>query len=148
MGTKIRPGNYDCYHKLLPDEPFFVLAARDPSAPSLVHEWANEREQDVESGASPPSDRLLVAEARDCATAMQTWRALHLGEWRQDPSKDAGLAGLLAALRRLFSLDGRELPDVIPAAERERFIKDPASFMLRATPTLQREIYDAITRRG
>jgi hypothetical protein len=30
MGTKSNPGPFDCYAKAEPDEPMFVLLARDP----------------------------------------------------------------------------------------------------------------------
>ena len=39
MGTKNNPGKYDCYDKLDPDEPYFVLRAKDPSAPYLIRIW-------------------------------------------------------------------------------------------------------------
>ena len=40
MGTKQNPGVFDCYHEAAPDEPMFVLLARDPNAPNVVREWA------------------------------------------------------------------------------------------------------------
>ena len=39
MGTKKQPGEFDCYAKLGPDEPYFVLRAKDPYAPQLVLIW-------------------------------------------------------------------------------------------------------------
>ena len=39
MGTKNDPGEYDCYANAKDDEPMFVLLARDPIAPVLVHLW-------------------------------------------------------------------------------------------------------------
>lgn len=36
MGTKNRPGTFDCYAAAGPDEPLFVLLGRDPVAPLLV----------------------------------------------------------------------------------------------------------------
>lgn len=67
MGTKNNPGQFDCYVNAEPDEPMFVLLARDVSAPMLVRTWANLREQ---SEVSPEK----VAEARACADAMEQWR--------------------------------------------------------------------------
>ena len=40
MGTKNNPGEFDCYENAEPDEPIFVLSARDPSAPLIVRQWA------------------------------------------------------------------------------------------------------------
>lgn len=47
MGTKNNPGNYDCYAKLDPDEPYFVLRAKDPSATYLVRIWEKLRSGDL-----------------------------------------------------------------------------------------------------
>ena len=33
MGTKNNPGQFDCYRNAEPDEPMFVLLARDERAP-------------------------------------------------------------------------------------------------------------------
>ena len=68
MGTKANPGKYDCYANAAPDEPMFVLLARDPMAPILVRLWADLRSQ----AAGNPSK---VSEAKECAAAMDTWRA-------------------------------------------------------------------------
>lgn len=67
MGTKNNPGKFDCYASAEPDEPMFVLLARDPLAPILVRLWADLREH----AAGNPSK---VAEARQCATNMAAWR--------------------------------------------------------------------------
>lgn len=68
MGTKNNPGNFDCYANAEPDEPMFVLLARDPLAPILVELWASLRAH----AAGNPSK---VAEARTCAESMRVWRA-------------------------------------------------------------------------
>lgn len=39
MTTKNNPGQFDCYEKAAPDEPMFILLARDPVAPALVEAW-------------------------------------------------------------------------------------------------------------
>jgi len=75
MGTKNNPGAYDCYANLEPDEPYFVLKATDPMAPSLVRSWAMMRQQQVEQGVKPAEDLAKVAEARQCAAQMEIWRA-------------------------------------------------------------------------
>lgn len=54
MGTKLSPGPWDCYEAAEPDEPMFVLLARDPAAPGLVRRWAAHRGAEGASwGASP-----------------------------------------------------------------------------------------------
>jgi len=50
MGTKLNPGNFDCFNNALDDEPMFVLLARDPSAPSCIEVWANYRQQAIALG--------------------------------------------------------------------------------------------------
>lgn len=45
MGTKQNPGPFDCYAKAKPDEPMFVLLARDPLAPEIVRRWAELRKK-------------------------------------------------------------------------------------------------------
>ena len=66
MGTKNHPGEFDCYAKAEPDEPMFILLARDKHAPTLVWLWATLRELDNE-------DPAKVQEARDCVMAMINW---------------------------------------------------------------------------
>jgi hypothetical protein len=75
MGSKSNPGSFDCYRNALPDEPMFVLLARDPLAPFLVERWADQREEDILLGRRPTSDTPMVAEARQCAKQMRKWRA-------------------------------------------------------------------------
>lgn len=72
MGTKNNPGSFDCYENAEPDEPMFVLLARDKHAPMLVDLWAMMRELDDE-------DPLKVREAYECAAAMRRWRKLNKG---------------------------------------------------------------------
>ena len=67
MGTKNNPGHFDCYENADPDEPMFVLLARDPLAPMLVELWANMRE------LTKPSPEK-VSEARMCAAQMIKWQ--------------------------------------------------------------------------
>lgn len=74
MGTKNNPGTFDCYVKALPDEPLFVLLARDPAASDLVEAWARIRDGMIASGERPMSDAEMVREARACAEAMREWR--------------------------------------------------------------------------
>lgn len=83
MGTKNNPAAYDCYANALPDEPMFVLLARDPTASMLVRAWATQREYDIRSGVRPHSDMAMVHEANECAAAMTVWRAANDGKWRR-----------------------------------------------------------------
>ena len=66
MGTKRNPGAFDCYDKADPDEPMFVLLARDRHAALLVELWAILRARDNE-----PAD--VVAEAVACAGAIDAY---------------------------------------------------------------------------
>jgi len=68
MGTKNNPGAFDCYANAHPDEPMFVLLARDKHAPTLVWLWATLREIDQE-------DATKVEEARECVNDMLLWQA-------------------------------------------------------------------------
>jgi hypothetical protein len=83
MGTKNNPAAFDCYGNALPDEPMFVLLARDPNAPVLIRQWANKRRLDIQTGERPPTDIPMVQEALDCADAMERWRRENDGVWRQ-----------------------------------------------------------------
>lgn len=66
MGTKNHPGEIDCYAKAHPDEPLFVLLARDSLAPSLVRQWA-----DHHTVYGILSSK--AAEALRVADAMEAW---------------------------------------------------------------------------
>jgi hypothetical protein len=68
MGTKNNPGAFDCYEAAAPDEPMFVLLARDPDAPQLVEIWAWLRQKRGEAPAK-------VDEALKCAQDMRDYRA-------------------------------------------------------------------------
>jgi len=67
MGSKAKPGKFDCYAHAKVDEEMFILLARDKHAPALVRAWADAREADGE-------DPEKVAEARECANKMEAWR--------------------------------------------------------------------------
>lgn len=75
MGTKNKPGKFDCYANAEPDEPMFVLLGRDVSASGLVWTWARKRELEIDRGRKPESDRAMVQEARNCAAAMEAFHA-------------------------------------------------------------------------
>lgn len=71
MGTKNEPGRYDCYAAAEPDEPMFVLLARDPLAPIVVRLWAMLREREHGQGGD---DAAKQREAFALADAMGQWR--------------------------------------------------------------------------
>lgn len=74
-GTKNNPSKYDCYMAAGPDEPIFVLLARDPLAPILVELWASLR---AEYGCSEHPNRShndKSVEANKVAMSMRVWRA-------------------------------------------------------------------------
>lgn len=104
MGTKNNPGAFDCYANADPDEPMFILLARDKHAPALVWIWAALRELDSE-------DPAKVQEARECVVAMMTWAVDH-------GRKTAGfgqalLAGQLELIRTINHLNHKLRPDDI-----------------------------------
>lgn len=67
MGTKANPSPYDCYAKAEPDEPMFILLARDRAAPHLIRKWAR-------WSKNAGTDPAKIAEARKCADDMIAWR--------------------------------------------------------------------------
>jgi cob(I)alamin adenosyltransferase len=71
MGTKNKPGDFDCYANAEPDEPMFVLLGRDPSAADLVYDWAARY---AERKAPMTKEQLAkYNEALKCATSMEAW---------------------------------------------------------------------------
>ena len=86
MSTKNNPGAYDCYANAEPDEPMFVLLARDELAPRIVAIWAMIRDgaplSEVEiqvagarriAATKPPMDQAKFTEAFDCVHSMGSW---------------------------------------------------------------------------
>lgn len=74
MGTKNNPGRFDCYANAEPNEPMFILLARDAAAPAAIERWADIRKGMIRRGVKPQSDIRMVQEAEDCARAMRDWR--------------------------------------------------------------------------
>ena len=70
MGTKENPGKFDCYDAAEDNEPMFVLLARDPLAPVLVRQWANNRV----ITSTGDADNAKACEAMECAEAMEQWK--------------------------------------------------------------------------
>ena len=73
MGTKTNPGNFDCYANAEPDEPMFVLLARDPAAAATVRTWVDMRLL-LSGGKIDDNDLAQLREAMSCAVAMDEWR--------------------------------------------------------------------------
>lgn len=71
MGTKANPAPFDCYENAEPDEPMFVLLARDRLAPDLVRAWVARHSGAALSGRAYTDKEQ---EALDCADAMEAWR--------------------------------------------------------------------------
>lgn len=78
MGTKKKPGDFDCYTRAEPDEPMFVLLARDENAPTLVRQWVHDRavRKNEKVGGIVSLD-LKAIEALNCADEMEAWREAH-----------------------------------------------------------------------
>uniref|UniRef100_A0A6M3KG43 Uncharacterized protein n=1 Tax=viral metagenome TaxID=1070528 RepID=A0A6M3KG43_9ZZZZ len=89
MGTKLNPGAYDCLDKIAPDEPFFVLRAKDPLAADLVADWVDRASRTL----LHEPDKLM--EASMCADAMRDWRDM---KRVQDEA--------IADQEKLFALEG------------------------------------------
>ncbi|MGI9297124.1 MAG: hypothetical protein ACR2QC_04400 [Gammaproteobacteria bacterium] len=70
MGTKNKPGDYDCYANAEGDEPMFILLAREITAPDLIRSWVEARK-----AAGKDDSEAMYAEALACAAAMEKWRA-------------------------------------------------------------------------
>ncbi len=89
MGTKINPGEFDCYANAEADEPMFVLLARDITSKYFVRAWvaiqcgdietaqilmvdaAREREQENKV-IKKVTDKKMV-EAEQCSVDMENW---------------------------------------------------------------------------
>jgi hypothetical protein len=69
-GAKVvgEQGNHDCLAKRAPDEPYFVILARDPDGPAIVDLWAQHRR--VAGGDPEHCDQVNAI-----AGAMRAWRA-------------------------------------------------------------------------
>lgn len=84
MGTKNNPGKFDCYTKAEPDEPMFVLLARDPLAPILVNLWV--RLKVLQSGylSEKTSEAVNTAQAMQLYKSRTTLRQLITDEVKRE----------------------------------------------------------------
>lgn len=76
MGTKTNPSKYDCYAKLEPDEPYFVLMGRDPVAWATVLMWCAFRDLIFSD------DKEKIEEAKRCSRAMFEYAVDQCGKER------------------------------------------------------------------
>ncbi len=87
METKLNPNPNGCLAKALPDEPFFVLLARDPCAPAAICHWAELRAKaSVEDDR--PQDAEQLSEAFETAEKMAGWRNGNHGRWKREARVD------------------------------------------------------------
>ncbi|MFN3464449.1 MAG: hypothetical protein ACK4X1_10260 [Terricaulis sp.] len=90
MGTKNNPGQFDCYTAADPDEPMFILLARDELAGTLVLMWGLLRLGEFEALDEctrtlkhlarryvDNADLQKANEAAECARAMTAWIDAH-----------------------------------------------------------------------
>lgn len=98
MGTKNRPGKFDCYAKADPDEPMFVLLGRDPTAGVVVTLWAALRER---VGYDEPD---VNEEAMQCAALMREW-ARFFGKGDKVRDAQEAVDELLSAWAMMRSVD-------------------------------------------
>lgn len=81
MGTKLEGD--PCLEAAMPDEPMFVLLARDPNMPALVRLWTSIRRVQIDEGARPVSDLGQVEEAERLAERAVRWRADADEAWKK-----------------------------------------------------------------
>ncbi len=86
MATKLEGDR--CYDAAMPDEPMFILLARDESAPKLVREWAAIRASLISAGLKPETDMRQVDEAYALADRMEAWRRDADEAWRKQETFD------------------------------------------------------------
>lgn len=98
METKAHPNPNGCLARALPDEPFFVLLARDQTAPATIRWWSDARAQlGVEGERKQDAEQL--SEALDTAVAMELWRLQNDGTWREEiDDRTEGMARTIASV--------------------------------------------------
>lgn len=75
MATKETATGNDCYARLQPDEPYFLLMARDPDFEIVVQIWAMLRRMQIRNGSRPdtPLEHAQISEAFLCSTEGRIW---------------------------------------------------------------------------
>ena len=104
-----------CFVKALPDEPAFVLLARDPMAAALVRTWCAVRRMSIADGSRPASDLDQVVKAENTADAMELWRSNADEAWRKQGQLPL-VATDRASLEDAMSVDARAWAAAMEAA--------------------------------
>lgn len=79
MGTKNNPGAYDCYKYAYPDEPMFILLARDFTAPAVIKYWCEvrlKRLKLIQHALTPEQieeEENKIEDAVACIGSMNAW---------------------------------------------------------------------------
>jgi hypothetical protein len=77
MSTKNNPGAYDCYAKLEPDEPYFLLRGKDPVSWLLVNLWIMIRRHMAGPDEITPEYQAKLNEAKRCSDSMKIYAQTH-----------------------------------------------------------------------
>ncbi|MGD2134473.1 MAG: aspartate decarboxylase [Maricaulaceae bacterium] len=91
LGSKANPSEFECYHDLAEDEPYFVIRARDPLSdvlvelhayigagqPGAAHNKLAEIMALTTDRAPRPSDSPKYRETFAISQAMERWREGH-----------------------------------------------------------------------
>ncbi len=95
METKANPNPNSCLARALPHEPFFVLLARDITAPAVIRFWCEQRMALViNDEMERHTDQ--IEEAMTTADEFERWRAANDGAWRDAVFKRAAKIERLA----------------------------------------------------
>lgn len=146
METKANPNPNGCLAKALPDEPFFVLLARDPCAPGGIRHWADERAE-LGLDGDRRQDAEQLTEALETADAMEVWRGANDGRWRE-PRRDIAGSEMAAAIDRVlecFPTRGDE-DGWATAMSALEFVLARRIVAARPTPDLAKEAVAMVTR--
>lgn len=118
MVSKINPGLGNYYRRALPDEPMFIILGRDPSAPKMLVQWADERRRDIMKELVDNADKLeddaeffkdrrrelqQCTEADELAGRMVAWRKQNEGTWRDGAPPRPRLGDIDPALKEAVS---------------------------------------------
>lgn len=100
MSSKMNPGPFDCIGAALPDEPYFVLLARDTTAPGLIRAWADKRRSDLLAlDLYDDEDMARCRDAEMIAHDMMGWRKQNQGVWRDESARRELMSEIDPALR-------------------------------------------------
>lgn len=94
METKANPNPKGCLAAALPDEPMFILLARDADAPATIKFWAERRARRQVTEPSPElmGDSIKIAGAIDDMEAFERWRRENEGRWRTEKPRPMFMA--------------------------------------------------------